>query len=329
LKKGVAWPSPRFTLAVAGSGVVITDNLTGLMWASDGNAPGPVACTPGTTKAWQAALDYVACLNTNSYLGYTDWRLPNVIELESLGNMGEVNSATWLNGLGFTNVQPTAYWSSTTVTSNTAQAWSVFMDVIEPFAVTKSVNNYVLPVRTGQNTTPPAMLPQTGQLVSYDTNTASPGDDGALKKGFAWPTTRFTLAVAGSGVVVTDNLTSLMWTRDGNTPGPVGCGPATAKTWQAALDYAACLNTNSYLGYTDWRLPNIKELRSLANAGESNTTTWLIARGFTNVLTSPYWSSTTTAANTGNAYYMSLIDGAVGWNTKASAATVWPVRGGQ
>ena len=42
-KRGVDWPSPRFTNN--GNGTV-TDNLTGLMWTQDANAPRPPICTP-------------------------------------------------------------------------------------------------------------------------------------------------------------------------------------------------------------------------------------------------------------------------------------------
>ncbi len=92
----------------------------------------------------------------------------------------------------------------------------------------------------------PAPVPQTRQTTSY-----AAGDDGALKPGVAWPNPRFTDNANGT---VNDNLTGLMWTKDANAPGPAACGPATTKTWQGALDYAACLNTNSYFEYTDWLL---------------------------------------------------------------------------
>jgi hypothetical protein len=52
-----------------------------------------------------ATLDYVKCLNTNSYLGFADWRLPNRNELSSLVDYAQLNQATWLVGLGFSGVQ--------------------------------------------------------------------------------------------------------------------------------------------------------------------------------------------------------------------------------
>ncbi|MBF0592917.1 MAG: DUF1566 domain-containing protein, partial [Nitrospirae bacterium] len=100
-------------------------------------------------------------------------------------------------------------------------------------------------------------LPQTGQTTSY-----AAGDDGALQKGVAWPNPRFTV---NSDQTVNDNLTGLVWTKDAGTP-TVGSCAGGKMTWQAALDYVSCLNTANYLGYNDWRMPNVNELESLVNA---------------------------------------------------------------
>lgn len=129
LQMGVAWPSPRFSVNTASpdNGNTITDNLTGLIWAKDAGAPTFGACTGGV-KTWQGALDYVKCLNTNSYQGHNDWRLPNINELGSLINKGLLNTSGWLNTQGFTNVQVNVYWSSSTYASNTANAGYIFMD---------------------------------------------------------------------------------------------------------------------------------------------------------------------------------------------------------
>ena len=63
-------PNPSFTDNANGT---VNDNLTGLMWTKDANAPGPDACGPATTKTWQGALDYASCLNTNSPFGFIDY----------------------------------------------------------------------------------------------------------------------------------------------------------------------------------------------------------------------------------------------------------------
>jgi len=151
---GVAWPDPRFTPISASTGTVVTDNLTGLMWAGDPTLS--TLCSAGTTTTWQEALDYVACLNTHYYLSYRDWRLPNRKELRSLANYGQANSADWLNtegagNPGFSNVQAGNYWSSTTYAGDTGRAWYVYM--IDGFVYSdfkSNPNYYVWPVRSGQ-----------------------------------------------------------------------------------------------------------------------------------------------------------------------------------
>src|SRR3990170_852984 len=85
-------------------------------------------------------------------------------------------------------------------------------------------------------------LPRTGQTTCYDTAgivilCAGTGQDVEIQAGVPWPTPRFT---DNGNSTVTDNLTGLMWTKDGNAPGPAICSPATTlKTWQEALDYVA------------------------------------------------------------------------------------------
>ena len=246
LQKGVAWPSPRFT---DNGDQTITDNLTGLMWTKNGNAPGPAGCSPGVAKTWQQGLDYAKCLNTNNYLGHNDWRLPNRKELRSLANYGQADTSAWLNTQGFNSVQFDWYWSSTTYAVSTGRAWVVNMYDGYVGGGNKTIRSYVWPVRAGQSGS--VNLPKTGQTVCYDAAggviaCANTGQDGDLQKGVTWPSPRFT---DNSDQTITDNLTGLMWTKDGNAPGPGACNPGVTKTWQDALNYVACLNTNHYLGH--------------------------------------------------------------------------------
>lgn len=274
---------------------------------------------------WQAALAYVACLNTNRYLAQTDWRLPNANELVSLLTASVPNVYSWLNTQGFNTMQENFYFSSTTDPNDATQARIVNMKTGNSFFVAKSDLLNVVPVRGTSDGRAP--VPQTGQTTSY-----AAADDGALQAGMAWPGPRFTNPdLAGTipitGNLVRDQLTGLIWTREGNTPGSATC--FMNGTWQEALDYIACLNTNSYLGYNDWRLPNINELVSLVNAEEADSSSWLIAQGFSNTQGSAYWSSTTDATVTDKAWLMFLFDGSKYSTDKTDTGIkAWPVRSG-
>ena len=286
LQKGVVWPTTRFADNTNGT---LTDTLTGLIWARDAGNPTAVTCTGGRTN-WQGALDYVACLNANIYLGFSDWRLPNIVEMESLFNDGAANSITWLTSQGFNNVQ-TYYWSSTTYAGSVDHAWTVVLwsapqvSLFDPKTV---ATYYSWPVRG--TTALPAQLRRTGQTVSY-----AAGDDGQWQAGVALPATRF--AADATGGCLTDQLTGLTWIKY-----PL----STLRTWLEAIDYANSLNL---CGYTDWRLPNRKELRSLVNYGEPLNAAVLNALGFGDVKSRQYWTSTTDAYDTGTAWSIDLGSG--------------------
>jgi len=64
-----------------------------------------------------------------------------------------------------------------------------------------------------------AQLPQTGQTTCYDSSgtvisCTGTGQDGEIQAGVAWPDPRFTV----SGDCVSDNLTGLMWAKNGDLP---------------------------------------------------------------------------------------------------------------
>jgi hypothetical protein len=110
-----------------------------------------------------------------------------------------------------------------------------------------------------------------------------------------------------------------MWTKNAN---PVG----TFITWQQALDYVKTINTD---GYSDWRLPNKKELRSLVDYSEYGPA---LTQGhpFTNVYTGFYWSSTTNIYAPRGAWVISMDGGHGTYVGKSDVLVyVWPVRAGQ
>lgn len=116
---------------------------------------------------------------------------------------------------------------------------------------------------------------------------------------------------------VTDNQTGLMWSKDANLPG-------TCKTWQQAWDYA---NNLTFCGYSDWRLPDSKELMSLIDDSQHNPA---LPSGhpFLNVEQSGYyWSSTTGAYDPDVAWAVYMWYGVVYDVSKSNRNYyVWPVR---
>ncbi len=321
LKKGLEWPGTRFS--DNGDGTV-TDSLTGLMWQK----------SPDTAaKDWTTALGDA----DSSTLGtHDDWRLPNADELRSLfGNYGEDDVRTWLNGQGFSGIQLGYYWSSTTETGSTADAYCVNSEVGSMIGQAKSGTYRAIIVRgTSGN------LPKTGQTTAYD-GTRTDDEDGDLELGIAWPGTRFT--DNGDGTM-TDSLTGLMWLQhcncmSANYPGfdtdhDFSSDGDGAVTWQHALDFVEGVNNGTYSNcggvYTNWRLPNVNELESLYNGEESVQATWLTGQGFTDVVDYPekYWSSTTYEGSRSMAWLIDATDIRVAYGSKANENHVMIVRCG-
>jgi len=106
---------------------------------------------------------------------------------------------------------------------------------------------------------------------------------------------------------------------------------ATKRTWTTAITYCEGLDgTGGRGGYTDWRLPNAKELFSLIDFGRENPA---LPQGHPFIGVQPmatYWSSTTYAGSVaGNAWFVDLFSEGIFYGNKASALYVWPVRGGR
>jgi hypothetical protein len=80
-----------------------------------------------------------------------------------------------------------------------------------------------------------------------------------------WPDSRYTVETIFGDNVVTDNKTGLMWKQcsEGLTGTDCTTGNATAYFWQEALVLSDTIDVTGFAGFSDWRLPNIEELRSI------------------------------------------------------------------
>lgn len=138
-QKGMVLPNPRFTAGASGDAVdCVTDNLTGLVWARNAYT---------TTKiTWSIAITYCEGL---SYGGQTDWRLPNIKELQSLIDFERYNPAL-PSGHPFIGVQLGGYWTSSSGAGSAGNAWKVQLPNGNVNYESKSLTGYVWPVRGGQ-----------------------------------------------------------------------------------------------------------------------------------------------------------------------------------
>ncbi len=140
LEKGVAWPDPRFT---DNGNWTVTDNMTGLMWVK---APHYLSENSGG-KTWNNAIDFC---NGLSFAGHSDWRLPNVRELQSLIDYGRILPALPY-GHPFTDDPSFHYWSSSTHAGLSGYAWAVGLSHGDVDYVNKTTFQFhVWPVRAGQ-----------------------------------------------------------------------------------------------------------------------------------------------------------------------------------
>jgi hypothetical protein len=347
IQAGVAWPSPRFTDNTDGT---VTDNLTGLIWLKNAHCANP---NPDEgQETWEGALLNIVQLNFTGNMGndscgdtsnggthQTDWRLPNKREFLSLIDFGEESPALEVNQ-PFTNVvADRPYWTSTTNAADTGQGWAITISSSvgsagEITTQAKNISSHVWAVRGDTALTDTGPVPRTGQTASFGF-----GDDGALKKGIAWPgPRRFRDNRNGT---VTDCLTSLVWVKD------LTCDELKdAKIPSAALTAANDLSgvQGDQCGLTDgslngdWRLANVRELESLIHAGVNNpalpntagTGQWTSGDPFvfvTGQQSARYWTSTLYGATVDNFYWtVALGTGDLTSENDGTLNYAWPVR---
>ena len=79
-----------------------------------------------------------------------------------------------------------------------------------------------------------------------------------------WPDDRYDIDTSNN--TVTDDITTLMWKQcpEGLYGNDCSGGTIAAYSWSQALERAEEVNGNPNPDYTDWRVPNMKELLSLA-----------------------------------------------------------------
>jgi Protein of unknown function (DUF1566)/Carboxypeptidase regulatory-like domain len=306
---GVAWPGTRFTDNADGT---VTDHLTGLVWLKN------AACFSPTN--WSAALTAANQLVSGT-CGLSDgstasqWRMPNVNELESLVDVSQTSPAVSA-GHPFSGIA-TAYWSSTTYTASSSNAmvirftdgrWINGPDGGENNDKATS-NNSLWAVKSGGSGA--IQLLATGVYAGVGGASFGTHDDASLQLGVPLTSPRF---IDNGDGTVSDTVTGLLWLKQADC--------IINLSWSAAISAVNTL-ANGRCGLSDgstagqWRMPNRTEMLSLSDRAPTFPQADYFkgiypAAGpviFTNFVTSVYyWTSTTEAADTTQAWTVYSCD---------------------
>ncbi|MDA3781370.1 MAG: DUF1566 domain-containing protein [Bacteroidales bacterium] len=246
------YPGNQISYTDNGDGTV-TDNVTGLMWqqGSDLNGDGTIDVDDKLSYA-----DALAGASSFDLAGYTDWRLPSIKEAYSLILFSgeDISGFEGTSAEEFTPFIDTDYFE---FGYGDITAGERLIDA--QFATT---SKYVSTTMNGNETMFGTNLAD-GRIKGYGTGPL-PGQ--TESKGF------YVMYVRGnttyginnfsdnSDGTITDNATALMWMQDDNNEGLI---------WEDALSYA---ENYEYAGYSDWRLPNVKELQSIVDYTRSPAT---------------------------------------------------------
>ncbi|WP_455276877.1 Lcl C-terminal domain-containing protein [[Eubacterium] cellulosolvens] len=227
----------------------VTDVNTGLMWQQD----------PGEKMTYDEAV-----LGANAFrlAGYDDWRLPTIKELYSLilfsgsdpsGLESSGNAVPFIDTDFFEfeygdtskgeRIIDSQFISNTEYVSTTMEGAETAFGV--NFADGR-IKGYPTGPMPGQTQDKKFFVLYVRGNTEYGSNNFVDNGDGTI----------------------TDSATGLMWMQDDS--GSFNVGDGGALSWEHALEWAENL---IYAGYSDWRLPNAKELQSIIDYTRSPATT--------------------------------------------------------
>ena len=253
----------------------ITDSVTGLMWQKAENE----------RMDWYAALK--ACKEMR-LAGHSDWRLPNLKELNSILNLDYTGG--WWYFKDFFPAEglkpPLLHYFSSTPYEGIYVWVTNFCFGYDGYYASKSAKLLFRAVRNANSPVKKEKtmfrFPDSGQKGCYDEDgnkIAAPksgeryfGQDGSY---IIHPLSFSKLADAGRSLpesaewedglrMVDDNNTGLIWEMKSPEKNDINF-LNNAYTWEDAFTYIKNLNQRAYGGFRDWRLPNREELRTIVD----------------------------------------------------------------
>jgi hypothetical protein len=240
-----------------GNGTV-TDNLTGLMWQQTEDRTGDGVIDFYDKLTYAEALAGASTCNTG---GYNDWRLPTIKELYSLAMFfgaepgpGQSTCTKYIDttyfSVGYGDVNSLSHGDLGTERIIDGQIASSTLYVSTTFGMLETMFgfNFIDGRIKGYPTT--YTVPEDGQTKHYYVL--------YVRGNTAYGTNQF---INNGNGTITDNATGLMWMQNDN---------GTGVLWKDALSYAENL---TFAGYSDWRLPDTKELQSIVDYTRSPATT--------------------------------------------------------
>lgn len=298
-RRGVGAMSYSLVQASAGGSYTksecVKDDVTGLVWEAkrdgtlrsslttynnfddstaaqkwDASSASHVRPTEAEIGSISNSKGYVAWVNSQSLCGFSDWRLPSVLELQTLVNFDRLRPA--INTEWFSQTASSFYWASNTVSEQAEKGWYVdfWSGDAKPYA--RSNKAFVRLVRG----------PQFGRVAQRHIIRDAPYEGDAPNN------------------AVLDTATGLLWRR---------CLEGQAWTGSACRNESSGFTHESALSHASrvaqWRIPHAKELASLADTGDQRIDTSL----FVGSAQGGYylWSSTPLAQPQANIWQVWLL----------------------
>lgn len=221
----------------------VTDNVTGLMWVNTTDTNGDGTINSSDKGTFSQAETYCSSL---TLADYTDWRVPSNKEMYSLFDARGMDASNASDSSGLTPYIDTTYFAFGWGDTDSGER------LIDAQYVTSTENVATTSEFFGVNFAD-------GRIKSYPKE--SDYYVQCVRGGFYYGDTSY---VDNGDNTITDNETNLMWSKYDSGQG---------YTWKDALALVQTYNSSSFAGYSDWRLPNTKELQSIVDYTRSPDTT--------------------------------------------------------